>query len=42
MNLPVVAIATLADLMQYLRVEQDPQLAAHLAAVTAYRDRYGV
>ncbi|MFM8899025.1 MAG: orotate phosphoribosyltransferase [Burkholderiales bacterium] len=42
LNLPVVAIATLVDLMQYLRVEKDPQLAAHLSAVAAYRDRYGV
>ena len=42
LGLPVVAIATLADLMQYLRVQQDPQLNAHLAAVGAYRDRYGV
>jgi orotate phosphoribosyltransferase len=42
LGLSVVAIATLADLMQYLRVQQDPQLKAHLAAVGAYRDRYGV
>ena len=42
LGLPVVAIATLADLMQYLSVQQDPQLNAHLAAVGAYRDRYGV
>jgi orotate phosphoribosyltransferase len=42
LGLPVVAIATLADLMQYLRVQRDPQLNAHLAAVGAYRDRYGV
>ena len=42
LGLPVVAIATLADLMQYLRAQQDPQLNAHLAAVGAYRDRYGV
>jgi orotate phosphoribosyltransferase len=42
LGLPVVAIATLADLMQYLRVQQDSQLKAHLVAVGAYRDRYGV
>jgi orotate phosphoribosyltransferase len=42
LGLPVVAIATLADLMQYLRDQQDPQLKAHLVAVGAYRDRYGV
>jgi orotate phosphoribosyltransferase len=42
LGLPVVAVATLADLMQYLRSQQDSQLAAHLPAVVAYRDRYGV
>ncbi|XVJ71572.1 MAG: orotate phosphoribosyltransferase [Rhizobacter sp.] len=42
LGLPVVAIATLADLMHYLRIQKDPQLNAHLAAVGAYRDRYGV
>jgi orotate phosphoribosyltransferase len=42
LGLPVVAIATLADLMQYLRAQQNPDLAAYLPAVSAYRDRYGV
>jgi len=42
LGLPVLAIATLADLMQYLRAQQNPDLAAYLPAVSAYRDRYGV
>ena len=39
-NIPVVSIATLDDLMAYLRAE--PQHARHLAAVGRYRDQYGV
>ncbi len=42
LGLPVVAIATLADLLQYLRRQGDAGLGEHLAAVQAYRDRYGV
>ena len=42
LQLPVVAIATLADLLQVLRGARDPALAAHAAPVQAYRDRYGV
>jgi orotate phosphoribosyltransferase len=42
LGLHVAAIATLSDLLQYLRRAADPQLAAHAAAVAAYRDRYGV
>jgi orotate phosphoribosyltransferase len=42
LGLDVVAIATLADLLQYLRSNSDPSLAAHAAAVAAYRERYGV
>jgi orotate phosphoribosyltransferase len=42
LGLPVVAVATLADLMQYLQTQQDPLLAAHFAAVAVYRERYGV
>ena len=42
LGLAVVSIATLADLMQYLHTHQAPDLAAHFAAVAAYRDRYGV
>jgi len=40
--LPVAAIATLQDLLQYLHTGADPALGAHTAAVQAYRDRYGV
>jgi orotate phosphoribosyltransferase len=39
-GLPVVAIATLADVLGFL--EHSPELAPHLDAVRAYRDRYGV
>ncbi len=42
LKLPVVAIATLADLLQYLRHADAPALAAHAAPVQAYRERYGV
>lgn len=42
LGLPVLAIATLADLLAFLRVSDDPGLRAHLAPVQAYRDRYGV
>lgn len=40
LGLPVCAVATLDDLLQYLA--PDPSLQAHAAAVQAYRDRYGV
>jgi orotate phosphoribosyltransferase len=42
LGLPVVAIATLADLLQYLEAGADAALAAHIASVRAYRERYGV
>jgi orotate phosphoribosyltransferase len=42
LGLPVVAIATLADLLQYLESSADPGLGDHLAPVAAYRQRYGV
>ena len=42
LGLPVLAIATLGDLLQYLRSGGDAALAAHAGAVQAYRDRYGV
>lgn len=42
LHLPVVAIATLDDLLRYLRSADDPSLGAHAAPVQAYRDRYGV
>jgi orotate phosphoribosyltransferase len=38
----VVAIAALADLLDYLQTNHDPALAAHLEPVAAYRRRYGV
>ena len=40
LGLPVTAVATLEDLLQYLA--PDPSLQACAAAVQAYRDRYGV
>ena len=40
LGLPVTAIATLQDLLQYLA--PDPTLQASAAAVQAYRDRYGI
>ena len=41
-GLPVIAIATLADLLDYLNSDADPSLAAHTQAVKRYRERYGV
>ena len=41
-GMPVIAIATLNDLMHYLQSNADPQLNAHFAGVAAYRQRYGV
>jgi orotate phosphoribosyltransferase len=41
-GLPVLSIATLADLLQYLKSTRDPALGQHLARVVAYRERYGV
>ncbi|MFT3663744.1 orotate phosphoribosyltransferase [Piscinibacter sp.] len=42
LGLPVAAIATLADLLQYLNASADAGLRSHLGAVSAYRERYGV
>jgi orotate phosphoribosyltransferase len=42
LQLPVVAVATLADLLSYLRTAGDPAVAAYAAPVAAYRERYGV
>jgi orotate phosphoribosyltransferase len=42
LGLPVVAVATLADLLQWLSACADPSLAEHAAAVEVYRARYGV
>ncbi len=38
-GMPVIAVATLADLIGYLA--DSPELAANLAAVEAYREQYG-
>jgi len=42
LKLGVAAIATLDDLLQYLRGNADTQMSAHAGSVQAYRDRYGV
>jgi len=42
LGLTVAAIATLSDLLQYLRSNADPDLSAHFASVAGYRERYGV
>jgi orotate phosphoribosyltransferase len=39
-NVPVISIATLDDLVAYLKTE--PRHARHLAAVGRYREQYGV
>lgn len=41
-GIPVISIAILTDLMQYLRSNDDPELRNHFAAVASYRERYGV
>ena len=41
-GLPVIAIATLTDLLQYLELTADPTLREHFRRVDAYRERYGV
>lgn len=40
-GLPVIAIATLADLMDFLNSNADSPLAVHADAVARYRERYG-
>ena len=42
LNLTVVAIARLADLLDYLLGQQDSALSVHYKSVLAYRERYGV
>nr|WP_316641481.1 orotate phosphoribosyltransferase [uncultured Roseateles sp.] len=42
LGLPVVPIATLTDLLQYLRSGSNSALGAHVERVDAYRQRYGV
>ncbi|RAR99607.1 orotate phosphoribosyltransferase [Cupriavidus alkaliphilus] len=41
-GIPVIAIASLKDLLAYLDASQDPALGASREAVAAYRQRYGV
>jgi orotate phosphoribosyltransferase len=41
-GLPVISIATVRDLLAYLRSNADPALGTHFARVAAYRERYGV
>jgi orotate phosphoribosyltransferase len=42
LHMPVVAVAALADLLNYLQQAGDPAVAAFAAPVAAYRERYGV
>ena len=39
-GIPVVSIVSLAQVLEYLA--ENPELKAHLPAVEAYRDRYGI
>ena len=41
-GLPVIAIATLDDLLHYLQSTGEPALKAHVAPIAAYRQRYGI
>ncbi len=41
-SLPVIAIATLTDLLHYLQANADGALGAHFGRVSAYREQYGV
>jgi orotate phosphoribosyltransferase len=41
-GLPVVAIASLADLMAFLIASSNVELTNHLPAVKAYREKYGI
>ena len=41
-GLPVISIATLDDLLQYLQSDADTDARPHFARVSAYRERYGV
>ncbi len=41
LGLPVVAVATLQDLLTFLRGQAGDALSAHAAPVAAYRERYG-
>ncbi len=41
-GIPVIAIATLADLLKFLQASDDRELSHHWAAVQDYRDQWGV
>ena len=41
-GLPVIAIASLADLMAFLTASSDAELTNYLPAVKVYRDKYGI
>lgn len=41
-GIPVIAIANLAGLMQFLESSQDPELARYQSAVRQYRQQWGV
>ncbi|KAM9994331.1 hypothetical protein ACTFIZ_007526 [Dictyostelium cf. discoideum] len=41
-NMPVIAIANLNDLLNYLNQTAQPELTIHQAAVANYRQQYGV
>ena len=40
--MPVIPVATVADLLEFLTSHDDPTLAAHADAVAGYRRRYGI
>jgi len=42
LGLQVCAIASLGDLLQYLKSNEDPALREHVARVAVYREQYGV
>jgi orotate phosphoribosyltransferase len=42
LGLKVCAVAQLSDLLGYLGAQTNNDMAQHLSAVQAYRDRYGV
>lgn len=42
LGMKVCAVATLADLLDYLKTQNDPHIKAHEPAVAAYQSRYGV
>jgi orotate phosphoribosyltransferase len=41
-GIPVIAIANLSNVMDYLNASKDPALQQYLPAVTAYRKQYGI